>query len=292
MEELITVIVPVYNVEDFIDMCLESLSKQTYKLFEVLMVNDGSTDNSGTICKEYAVRDSRFHYLEKENGGLSDARNFGFEHSKGAYITFVDSDDWVSDTYLFDLYEALTRENADISIASYVKYNVAEAMYYFHIFEDNYYERVFTSEELIRELPNLENAELSYYTSWGKLFRKNLFEHVHFPKGKLIEDTRTNIKLFLESSKVIYINKGLYFYRVREGSIIQSVTENLLEDVFDALVERICIVSMSGLYSDSYRYSLLSHLEGRCAQARESGLEYSEIYRRYLEMIHLIKRMR
>ena len=74
-------------------MCLDSLSKQTYKLFEVLMVNDGSTDNSGTICKEYAVRDSRFHYLEKENGGLSDARNFGLEHSKGAYITFVDSDD-------------------------------------------------------------------------------------------------------------------------------------------------------------------------------------------------------
>ena len=109
MEELITVIVPIYNVEDFIDMCLESLSKQSYKHFEVLMVNDGSTDNSGVICKEYADRDSRFQYFEKENGGLSDARNFGLEHSKGDYITFVDSDDWVSDTYLFDLYEALTR---------------------------------------------------------------------------------------------------------------------------------------------------------------------------------------
>lgn len=82
MEELITVIVPIYNVEDFIDMCLESLSKQTYKHFEVLMVNDGSTDNSGIICKEYADRDSRFQYFEKENGGLSDARNFGLEHSK------------------------------------------------------------------------------------------------------------------------------------------------------------------------------------------------------------------
>jgi hypothetical protein len=289
VEELITVIVPIYNVEDFIDMCLESLSKQTYKHFEVLMVNDGSTDNSGIICKEYADRDSRFQYFEKENGGLSDARNFGLEHSKGDYITFVDSDDWVSDTYLFDLYEALTRENADISLASYAKYNVAEAMYYFHVSEDNYYERIFSSEELIRELPNLELAELSYYTSWGKLFRRTLFEHVQFPKGKLIEDTRTNIKLFLESSKIIYINKGLYFYCIREGSIIQSVTENLLEDVLDTLVERICIVSMKGLYSDLYKNTLLSHLESRCSQARNSGLEGSEIYRRYIEMIHLIK---
>ena len=120
-------------------------------------------------------------------------------------------------------------------------------MYYFHIFKDNYYERVFSSEELIRELPNLENAELSYYTSWGKLFRRTVFKHVHFPKGKLIDDTRTNINLFLESSKVIYSNRGLYFYGVREGAIIHSNRENLLEDIFDALVERICIVSMSGL---------------------------------------------
>lgn len=146
------------------------------------MVNDGSTDNSGTICKEYAVRDSRFHYLEKENGGLSDARNFCLEHSKGAYITFVDSDDWVSDTYLFDLYEALTRWNADISIASYVKYNVAEAMYYFHIYEENYYESVFSSEELIRTLPNLENAELSYYTSWGNYLEEQYLNMFIFQK--------------------------------------------------------------------------------------------------------------
>ena len=131
MEELITVIVPIYNVEDFIDMCLESLSKQTYKHFEVLMVMMVRQIIQGLFVKSMLIVDSRFQYFEKENGGLSDARNFGLEHSKGDYITFVDSDDWVSDTYLFDLYEALTRENADISLASYAKYNVAEAMYYF-----------------------------------------------------------------------------------------------------------------------------------------------------------------
>lgn len=97
MKDLISVIVPVYNVEPFISSCLDSLSKQIYQNFEVLLVNDGSTDNSGAICREYADRDSRFHYFEKENAGVADARNFGIERSKGDYITFVDSDDWVTE---------------------------------------------------------------------------------------------------------------------------------------------------------------------------------------------------
>ena len=107
MKDLISVIVPVYNVEPFIASCLDSLSKQNYQNFEVLLVNDGSTDNSGAICREYADRDSRFHYFEKENAGVADARNFGIERSKGDYITFVDSDDWVTEEYLSILIETL-----------------------------------------------------------------------------------------------------------------------------------------------------------------------------------------
>lgn len=107
MKDLISVIVPVYNVEPFISSCLDSLSKQIYQNFEVLLVNDGSTDNSGAICREYADRDSRFHYFEKENAGVADARNFGIERSKGDYITFVDSDDWVTEEYLSILIETL-----------------------------------------------------------------------------------------------------------------------------------------------------------------------------------------
>lgn len=135
----------------------------------------------------------------------------------------------------------------------------------------------------------MELQNIVYHTSWGKLFRKNLFDNIRFTSGKLIEDTRIGIKLFLEASKIIYINKGLYIYREREGSIIKTVSEKLLEDTLDALVERICIVTMRGLYSDSFKKNLLWYLKNKKMQALESGLQNSEIYRRYQEMIYLIE---
>lgn len=116
MKDLISVILPVYNVEPFVRSCLDSLSKQIYKNFEVLMVNDGSTDNSGFICQQYADSDERFHYFEKENGGLSDARNFGIKEAKGDYITFVDSDDWITEECLLLLIETLKKEQSDIVV--------------------------------------------------------------------------------------------------------------------------------------------------------------------------------
>lgn len=99
MESLISVIIPVYNTESYVRVCLESLVEQTYTNFEVIMIDDGSTDNSGEICQEYTERDSRFHYYRKENGGVSSARNLGIEYSRGNYLTFVDSDDWVEEDY-------------------------------------------------------------------------------------------------------------------------------------------------------------------------------------------------
>lgn len=105
--DLISVIVPIYNVEDYIRQCFDSLLNQTYQNFEVLMINDGSPDNSASICQEYAARDSRFRYFEKENGGASSARNMGIEYSEGSYITFVDPDDWLDETYLEILYTNL-----------------------------------------------------------------------------------------------------------------------------------------------------------------------------------------
>lgn len=125
MKDLISVIVPVYNVEPFISSCLDSLSKQIYQNFEVLLVNDGSTDNSGAICREYADRDSRFHYFEKENAGVADARNFGIERSKGDYITFVDSD----------------------------------GLFYIHVFDSDYYVKNYNSKLLMEELPLLERYD-------------------------------------------------------------------------------------------------------------------------------------
>lgn len=289
-EELISVVVPIYNVEKYLRLCLDSLLMQTYTNFEVLMINDGSPDDSENICKEYLAKDRRFQYFEKENGGLSDARNYGIEHSKGEYITFVDSDDWLKETFLEDLYEAITRTGADIALSTYIIYDDFQSVYNIPVIGE-YYERIWMSDEFIRELPQLEMKDNSYSTSWAKLFKKELFCTIRFPKGKLIEDTRTNIKLFLESSRLVYINKCLYFYRIRGGSIIQTITEKLLKDVLDTLIERLSLVTMKGLYSNIYKETLLESLKYRSYQALISGLEDTEIYRRYQEMIYLIEKM-
>lgn len=135
--ELISIIVPIYNKEDYLPQCLDSIINQSYTNFEVLLVNDGSTDSSGIICQEYAERDSRFRYIEKENGGVSSARNLGLERSEGAYITFIDSDDWVEFNYLEVLYNALRENNADVAISSYKSYYL----------DGKFYLRVYSSQE-------------------------------------------------------------------------------------------------------------------------------------------------
>lgn len=133
-QDLISVIVPIYNVEKYLRTCLNSLLEQTYENFEVLMINDGSTDGSAAICQEYAERDSRFVYFEKENGGLASARNFGLDYSKGMYISFIDSDDWVVETYLLDLYNAIVKSKSDISISHHIGYKDDTGDYCIYIY--------------------------------------------------------------------------------------------------------------------------------------------------------------
>ena len=213
MESLISVIIPVYNTESYIGVCLESLVKQTYTNFEVLMIDDGSTDNSGKICQEYTESDSRFHYYRKENGGVSSARNLGIEYSRGDYLTFVDSDDWIEPTYVEDLYRAALFNDAEVVVSNYKKFDVKDNCYWIHVFDD-YYETHYSGEELIQQLPALERKDFSFTTSWGILFAHRLFDAISFPKGKTIEDTRTNYRLFAESRRLTYIHKALYNYRV------------------------------------------------------------------------------
>ena len=133
--ELISIIVPIYNVENYLRQCLDSIVSQTYQNFECLLINDGSSDNSADICREYIEKDSRFRYFEKENVGVSSARNLGIERSKGQYITFIDSDDWVDSEYLEVLYRALIEEKADIAISTYKQFNMDDNCYYVYSYQ-------------------------------------------------------------------------------------------------------------------------------------------------------------
>ena len=131
MTEKITVIVPVYNVENYLNKCLDSLINQTYKNLEIIVINDGSTDNSGIICQEYAQKDNRIIYVEKENGGQSEARNMGLDRMTGSYVTFVDSDDWVESDYVETLYQKITEYQTDIAVGNYCKFNESDSNFYF-----------------------------------------------------------------------------------------------------------------------------------------------------------------
>ena len=208
-QSLISIIVPIYNVENYLRMCLDSIEHQTYSNIEVLLINDGSPDSSGEICQEYVARDSRFYYFEKENGGLSDARNYGVARAKGKFLTFIDSDDWVEATYIEDMYQAALKNDSEIVISNYAQFDVKENHYLIHVWDD-YYEETYEGEELINKLPLLEPRDYSFVTSWGILFSRSLFDNIRFPKGKLTEDSRTNYKLFAKSSRSTYIHKSLY----------------------------------------------------------------------------------
>ena len=284
--ELISIIVPIYNVEKYLRMCLDSIEQQTYSNIEVLLINDGSPDASGEICQEYVARDSRFHYFEKENGGLSDARNYGIERSNGKYITFVDSDDWLELTYVEDLYQAAIRNAADTVVSHFTIYNESDRNYYVHIWDD-YYEKTYTGEELVLELPSLESEGYVFTTSWGILFNQKLFNNIRFPKGKVIEDSRTNYKLFFKSEKITYIHKEIYYHREGIKSICSNITEKFLTDVLECLLERLAIYTIKGWNYSGEKENVLTCLRFRYQQAKENGLQDTEIFRRYTEILLL-----
>lgn len=285
--ELVSIIVPIYNVENYLRMCLDSIEHQTYSNIEVLLINDGSQDSSGEICQEYVARDSRFRYFEKENGGASDARNYGISHARGEYLSFVDADDWLTYTYVEELYNVAIRTCSDTVVGHYTIYNEKDRNYYVHIWDD-YYEKSYTGEELIIELPKLELNGYIYITSWGILFKKELFNNIKFPKGKVIEDSWTNYKLFFNSKKITYIHKEIYHHREGIPSVGSGVNEKLLTDVLECLLERLAIYTIKGWNYSDEKNNVLGCLRLRYQQAKENGLQDTEIFRRYTEILSLV----
>ena len=285
-KDLISVIVPIYNVSPYLRLCLESIEKQTYQHFEVLLINDGSRDNSKDICLEFAERDNRFKYIEQQNAGLSAARNTGILNSKGEFLTFIDGDDFIESNYLEELYYTSLKNDSEIVVGSYKKFNEEDNNYYIHVFD--YWEEHYLHRELINNIAQLERRGIEFETSWGTLFHRRLFKNVLFPVGKNIEDTRTNYKLYMESCKTSYIHKDLYIYRIRKGSLINSITESLLTDVLEALLERIAVLSLSGIDITEEKEMLKIRLNTRSQQAIEAGLENTEIYRKYKEILYFL----
>lgn len=217
--DLISVVVPIYNVEKYLEECVDSIINQTYKNLEIILVDDGSTDNSGKMCDKFAQNDSRIKVIHKENGGLSDARNCGIEAATGKYIQFIDSDDYI-DLDMFEiLYNNLKKYNADISMCSHYILTEDECTA-----EGSNELLIYDRVEILKEVL-LDEKVRSY--AWNKLFSIKLFENIRFPKGKVFEDILTIPKLFEKANKVVLDDVSKYYYRQRKGSILHVQTKEL-----------------------------------------------------------------
>lgn len=224
MDPLISVIVPVYNVEQYLEVCIKSIIAQTYKRIEILLIDDGSTDSSGGMCDEWSNKDDRIKVIHTENKGQSAARNYGLDIANGDFVTFVDSDDYIEKDFFSNLFHVLSKYNADIAIAPLC--HVKEQT---NLFVD------FGEKEIIKEYNSREAVIASFYQKdfscnvHSKIFKKNMFSSITFPEGKVMEDLAIAYKLFEASSKIVATNKWGYFYRQRNNSTMHVFNRKRLD---------------------------------------------------------------
>lgn len=256
---LISVIIPTYNVESFIKECIDSIEYQTYKNLEILLIDDGSTDNSGDICDEYALKNNRIKVIHKNNGGLSDARNVGIDLAQGDYIAFIDSDDFIYPEYFEYLYELISKNNADMSSCQPILVDES----------GNTMSTLITEKDHIEIVSGRENCMAEYVisnkintTAWGNLYKTSLFKKsgIRYPVGKYHEDVFTTYRIIDLCEKIVVGNRKLYAYRQRGGSIINSgFSEKHLD----------------GIYGSIQRFEFISSKYPRLKRVASAGLVYS-----------------
>lgn len=214
MNPLISVIVPIYNVEKYLARCVDSIVNQTYINLEIILVDDGSPDLCPQMCDDYAEKDSRIKVVHKKNGGLSDARNAGMAVATGEYIGFIDSDDYVSDDFFECLLDVMNKENSDIAECSVVKFYEDNR---FDEFNDDLLENTYDAQDamsaLIAENPFHQHV-------WNKLYKTELVKDIPYAIGKLNEDEFWTYQVFGRASKVAKLNKTMYYYFQRSSSIM------------------------------------------------------------------------
>lgn len=217
MKPEISIILPVYNVEEYLDECIQSILNQTFKNYELIIINDGSTDDSGKICDGYAIKDKRIKVIHKENGGISSARNVGIKQSSGNFIVFIDSDDYIEANMLECLYEYITKYNTDMVICDFV-YKCENNIINNEVNENKI--KIYNSREAQAELYG--NKYLNFAVAWSKIYRKSLFNDLYFDENRIHEDEFIAHKILNKCNKIIFIPNKLYVYRIRNNSITNS----------------------------------------------------------------------
>ncbi|EGO5804879.1 glycosyltransferase, partial [Enterococcus faecalis] len=230
----ISIIVPVYNVEKYLEKCVRSILAQTFTDFELILVDDGSPDSSGAMCDQFAEQDQRVKVIHKENGGLSDARNAGIEIAQGEFLGFVDSDDYIEEDMYELLYTNAIKEQADISACGlYDVYDNRELKI------DKYIYRVLDSETALK---TFVEGNISNVTVTSKMFKRSLFDNIRFPVGKITEDAFIIVDLVRKSKKIVLDTRQKYFYYHRENSITTNQFSKKDFDTIEAYVKNLELV--------------------------------------------------
>ena len=226
---LVSIIVPVYNVEDYLPSCLESIQAQDYQNLEIIIINDGSTDNSGSICDRFAENDDRIKVVHQVNGGLSAARNAGIGRATGDYIVFVDSDDLLHPSYVSILLNTLTQSCCKLAMCDMQRFQDMPEIV--RVPEN-------TSKEILTSKKSIQRFLLGeWWSACAKLYRSDLFKTVRFPVGRNNEDYAILTRVFEQCDKVVYLHCSLYFYRHRPGSITKSSLNDHSFDEIDNCVD-------------------------------------------------------
>lgn len=285
-EDLVSVVVPVYNVEKYVGECLQSLIEQTYINIEIIIVIDGSTDKSEKICEEYGKEDGRIRIIKQENKGLSEARNTGIDNAKGEYITFVDSDDWLEKNAIFNLMDVMLKKKVDIVVGKILITDI--------YLQNNNIQKAYFKEKNKKEfghslaLEQLFSGKLPAY-AWGKLYDISLFKEydIRFTPQIHYEDIDIMYRLLDKAQKIATFDQCIYHYRVRQGSITNVYKINDVEDLL-GIQSRIVEYFKSTAYAKQeifayYQLSLLflaySILCKTGKDEKRKGL-FTEIHRR------------
>lgn len=246
--EKVTVIVPVFNAGPYLKQCLDSIVNQTHENLEIILIQDGSSDESALICETYKNQDNRIRLIHKKWGGsgVGSARNTALPLITGKYVLFVDNDDWLELNHIECLYELLKETDSDIAVGNFTEFIEEKQTFRFHLKADDYFEKCYTPEEWFTMQYDGRLAFSQCFTvPWCKLYKAKLFEHIVYPESEKVEDDLTTWKIYLMADKIAYINQSLYYHRKRETSVTRSV--NMIH-VFPlkSIEERVTILSYIG----------------------------------------------
>lgn len=240
---MISVIIPIYRVENYLEKCIESVRNQTYRDMEIILVDDGSPDGCGAICDRYRNLDGRIKVLHKENGGLSDARNKGIDMATGEYILFVDSDDFIHPQMLEILYHAIQETGADISVCGFKEVGEKDEVIPESIAIEEELE-IFENQEVMNQL---QHKNLITVVAWNKLYKREIFaDDIRYPKGRLHEDEFLIHQVLHRCKRTVYVERELYYYVRREDSITGKVKMANVADGWKSCEERLAFLEQHG----------------------------------------------